>query len=77
MKIENVKARKLKRGDQIVIGGVKHEIVSLTLHFGGKFKRVSITMRDPKTENNKTWSPCANLSVPASFTYTVYRKIKK
>ena len=69
MKIENVKATKLKRGDKIAIGGTKHTITMLTLHFGGKRERVTMHMHGPDVTDQFT-----NLSVPSTARFTVYRK---
>jgi hypothetical protein len=73
MKIENVKARKLKRKDEIVIGGVKHKIVSLNLHFGGAHERVSIMLQDPNGDINE-FPQRVNLSVSADSRFTINRK---
>lgn len=72
MKLENIKARKLKRGDKIVIGGVKYKIVHLSLHFGGKRDRVSMSLRDPK--NDTDVFSHNSMSVPANSRFTVTRK---
>lgn len=73
MKIDNVKATKLKRKDKIVIGGVKHKIISLTHHFGGAHERVSIQLLDP-TNDDANFVHRVSLSTSASSRFTVYRK---
>lgn len=74
MKIDHVKATKLKRKDRIVIGGVKQQIVSLSHHFGGNHERVSIQLRDPNGDDD--FLNRSSLSVSAKSRFTVYRKTK-
>lgn len=69
---DNIKARKLKRGDKIVIGGFKYTITMLNLHFGGKRERVSMHMHS-KHDADGSFS---NMNVPADTVFNVTRKKK-
>jgi hypothetical protein len=71
---DNVKARKLKRKDKVVIGGIKHEIVSLNLHFGGTSERVSISLTP--AGDRPDFTKRITMSVPANHVFNVTRKTK-
>ena len=72
---DNVKARKLKRNDKIVIGGTKHKIVSLNLSFGGEHERVSIQLR-PTSADRLDSHTRITMSVPADTVFNITRKKK-
>ena len=63
----NVKATKLRSGDIIEIGGIKHRVYNLTLHFGRQMcDKISMSTRsleDPSHLSNLSVCPKARFNV--------------